>query len=131
MPRVEEVARSALAAVDTDAHVELACLWLNERIQEAAAYGKFRFLRLTRSITWPAVVQTGSVTIAQGDTKVTGDNTAAALWNQNLKGRMFQTKNVWYRIAQVDPGVLQLETPFSEASVSVGSYKIVAHVQPF
>lgn len=128
MPRLEEVARTSLASVDTDAHLDLAVEWINHRIQEAAAYGKFRFLRLTRSVTWPAPVHAGTVSIAQGDVRVTGDLTAVAAWGSSLVGRRFQARNVWYDISQQAAGVLTLETPFTEADVVGGSYRIVQHV---
>src|SRR5947207_11163963 len=119
MPRVEAIARSALASVDTDAHVDLAVLWVNERIQEAAAYGKFRFLRLVRSISWPATVHAGTVSVTQGSKVVTPDATALAAWSPAFaRSRVIQTGNsaIWYPIAQVTASQLELESPFTEGS---------------
>jgi hypothetical protein len=131
VPKVEQVVRSALAAVETDAHVDIGILWCNERIQEAAAYGKFRFLRLTRSVLWPATVSQGTVSATRGETKVIPDVVAAAAWSPSFaRKRVIQMGNsaIWYPIDQVTSDHLTLQSPFSEPSVTVTSYKIVQQV---
>jgi len=127
MPKVEDVARSALAALDTTAHLELAAEWVNEALAEACAYGPFRFLRRQVTVNWPGPVTAGTVSVAQDSPVVTGNAAAQAEWSPNLIGRAFKASVTWYDITGVDGGPsLRLETPFTESTVSSGSYSIVA-----
>lgn len=131
MPRhsVDEVARSALAAIDTDAGFTRTVRWASDRFRELSTRLHLRSLRKVGVITLPAIVDDGTATIARGASVVTGNATAQAAWTDDLVGRWVRLRTVWYEIGNVlrSAGVtsLQLTSPFTENDVSAGAYKII------
>ena len=122
---VEEVARSALAAVACDAALPLAGQWVYERITELASGGRLRAYRRLLETTVAAPITAGTVTVAQGGKLVTGDATAAAAWSEAIVGRFFQGAIVWHEIVGVSGTVLTLAEPYTEAALAASSYRIV------
>jgi len=129
MATVEQVARSALAAIDSSAILPLAAQWCSERLAEAAARTKFRFLRGLGAFVIPPVMQTGLVTVRRGSRVVIGDVVAQAAWSNALVGRFFQIvpRVTWTEIVAFDPSTntLELGPPFAEEDVTAGAYRIV------
>lgn len=124
MATFEDVARSALAAVDCDASYVLAAQWAVERYQQLSSRLRFRHLRELGSVTVPATYTTGTVTIARGGSTVTGVATA---WTKDLEGRFMRMRVNWYKVMQVPSATsIVLNQQFSEDSVSAGTYHIVA-----
>lgn len=124
----EEVARSALAAVDCDASYVLAAQWAAERYQQLCSRLRFRHMRVIGRLTTPAVYDTGTVTIARGGEVVTGVATA---WTNALEGRFIRFSVNWYKILKVASATsMTLDQPLSEASVTAGTYKIVSRQIP-
>lgn len=124
-PTVEDVARAALAAADTEVALILAEQWVTERYANIASRTPLRALHRTAELIVPAVVSAGAATVTAGAETVTGDATAQAAWSSDLVGRYIQLKTAWYRIAGVTSDVLQLEAPYAEDAVTAGSYRIV------
>lgn len=122
--QVEDIATSVLAAVDSDAGVELARTWISERYAEMVGKVRFRHLRRTFSLYVPANYTAGTVNVTQGSPTVVGTGTA---WDQTFVDRYFRYSIVWYRIAAVTPGTqtITLEAPVSEASNTAATYFIV------
>ncbi len=124
-PTCEDVARAALAAVNSDAGIILAEQWVNERYANLAARTTLRALHKTAELIVPAVISIGTVTIASGAGVVTGDATAIAAWGTELVGRYIQLHTAWYEIAGVVNGTLELAGTYSEDTVTATSYRIV------
>jgi hypothetical protein len=133
-PTVEEVARSAWAAVNAEANILLGAQWTGERYAQLASRTALRALRRQGELVVPAVVLAGTVTVSRGTNVVSGDATAQAAWSPALIGRFFQGRTAWYEITGIQSGVgvlngqplLQLAVPFAEADVAGGSYHVVA-----
>lgn len=126
---VDDVARSALSSLDTDAGLLRAVGWASDRFRELTTKIRLRCMRRIGEISLPATINTGAVTIARGASLITGNAAAQAVWSPDLIGRHIRIRVVWYEIAGVTrvSGVtsLQLASPFSEASVTAVAYKII------
>lgn len=125
MSTVDEVARSAITAVGSDAGLLLAIGWASERYRQLASRTKFRHLRQVGELVVPAAISDGLVTVNEGERTVTGDATAVAAWSDDLVGRFFRGRRSWYRIEAVSGGVLTLRSVFAEDSLAAGAYDIV------
>jgi hypothetical protein len=125
-----EIARSSLAAVNTDANVLLAARWVNDRFRQLASRARLRSLRQVGSLVLPAPVTAGVATITRGSKFVTGDATAQAAWSTALEGQHFKARVVWYQITKVQGNQLELENPFAEDDVADGSYRVVQRYTP-
>jgi hypothetical protein len=133
-PTVEDAARAALAAVDSQAGIIVASQWVSERYQQLAARTTLRHLRRLGTVTIPGVVTTGTVEVTQGSAIVEGDATAVASWSMAMVGRQFQVDKVWYTITGMELGRedallqsrLYLEPAYAEATNAAATYKIVA-----
>lgn len=126
-PVVEDVARAALAAVDSDIALILVAQFVGERYADLAARTPLRALHRVGTLRVPGVVTAGTITVTRDATTVAGDATAAAAWSaepESVVGRFFQAQTAWYRILSVTPGALRIE-PFAEDSVATGGYRIV------
>jgi len=127
---VESVARSALAALATEANIILACQWVSDRYAQLAGKTTLPSLRRTGALTIPAAMQAGTVALTQGSNTVIGDATAAAAWTADLVGRYFQVAEAWYKITDRQGATLILETPIVEATQATTAYRIVARYLP-
>lgn len=134
MATVEDVAYSALAAIDTNAGISRAIRWTSERLQELHNKVKLRAVREIGEIVIPATIDDGTASVTRGDTIITGDATAQPAWagvDATLVGRYirFTSRNEWYRIGSVvtTAGVtsLRLESEFADDTVTSGAYKII------
>jgi hypothetical protein len=126
---IDDVARSALASLDTDAGFLRAVGWASDRFHELATKLRLRSLRRIAQITLPATISDGTVTVNRGDFVVTGDATAQAAWSDDLIGRSIRVRTVWYDIAGVvrsgGTTSLQLATEFTENDASATTYKVI------
>lgn len=125
MATIFEIARSSLAAINTDANVLLASKWVNDRFRQLASRARLRSLRRVGSLVISAPVIAGVATITRGSKFVTGDATAQAAWSTSLTGQHFKALVVWYEIINVQGNQLELEQPFAEDDVTAGAYKVV------
>lgn len=126
---VESVARAALGDLAVDATGLLnGKRWVNDRLAELAGRQRLRQLRRLGELTIPAPITTGTVTVTQGSTTVTGNAAAAAAWSIAVQGRSLRIQRVWYTIAGTDllNNVLFLDQPYSEDSASGVGYELVA-----
>lgn len=131
MPLVEDVARAALAAIDTDAGLMRSIKWTIERYDELASRVRLKHLRRVAELTLPAPVTTGLATVTAGDTLVVGNVDALVAWsNLDLVGRWFRAAQNYYEIAALEPLGLRLKSPWTEAAVGALSYKIIARFVP-
>lgn len=130
MATVDDVAYSALAALDTDAGISRAIRWTSERLQELHTKLKLRSLREVGALSLPAAISAGTASATRDSTTVTGDATAQAAWTDELIDRhiRFTGRNEWYRIVSVvrtsSSTALRLEAPFADDDVSSGAYTI-------
>lgn len=131
MPTLEDVIRSALAELNSDAGLPACETWAQERYAELVAGFRPRQLRQVGSLTIPAAVTTGTISITQGQSVVTGDGTAMNAWaalGESLVGRHIRIGRIWSRIAAlVDLPTIQLglDAPYPEDDVTDGAYAIV------
>jgi hypothetical protein len=120
----ESIARSALAAIGSDASLLLAATWVSERYQNIVSRIRFRSLRRVGEFIAPATYTTGTVTATQGSNVIIGTNT---LWTGDLEGRHFRPKTNWYRISKVVSATeLHLDSEFVENTITNNSYRICA-----
>src|SRR3990170_1068334 len=103
-PTVEDAARAALAAVDSQAGIIVAAQWVSERYQALASRTALRHLRRVGTVTVPAAVTAGTVEVTHGSPIVEGDPTAVAAWSVAMVGRQFQVDHVWYGVQSVELG---------------------------
>lgn len=128
MATVSEVARSALAKLNSSAGHLLAAQWINDRYRHVAARTKLGSLREIGELTVPAIVTAGTVTTTQGSRTVTGDATAAAAWSPALVGQAFRASTVWYTVEGISGTTLTLASAFAETAVTASSYTIAAQI---
>ena len=116
---VEDLGRSVLAAIDTDAGLLRTIRWTSERYRELCNRAKFRHLRRIGEVNIPAPVTTGLATVTRDSNVVTGDVNASPTWDSTLIGRHFRAQVVWYEIVNVIPSAtaaqLILRSKYSEA----------------
>jgi hypothetical protein len=127
MTTVEEVARSVVAALHTDAGYLLASRWVSERYRQLCSRSRFRHLRRVGVLAVPANVTAGTVTVARGSRVVTGDATARAAWSNALVGRFVRASVTWYEVDEITAsGDLHLVVEYAESDVTAGTYVVVA-----
>ena len=122
---VEAVARSVLAALDTQAGHLLAAQWVSDRYRRIASRVRFRHLRQVGELVIPAATTTGLATATQGSRTVTGDATAQAAWAALPPGtyHMRLTDAPWYAVESVGSSLL-LTSEYAEASSASAGYTL-------
>ncbi len=123
---VGEVARSVLAALDTQAGHLLAAQWVADRYRRIASRVRFRHLRQVGELTIPAATTTGTVTVTQGSRTVTGDATAQAAWAALAPGTYHFCISVapWYAVESIGTSLL-LQSAYVEATSAGAGYTLV------
>lgn len=121
---VEQAARQLVGSLDTDAGFLLAAQWIDKRYQQLVTKVRPRHLRKLGEVVVPGRYSTGTVTVTQGSTTVTGDSTG---WTSTLEGRYFRTGSNWYQIDTVGGATsLTLSSTYTEVDAGPGlSYDIV------
>lgn len=136
MATVDDVARSALGALDTNAGFLRAVAWTVERLREVNNRVKLRSLRCIGEVVIPATIETGTAAVTRGSHNVTGNAAAQAVWTEDIIGRYlrFTSRNHWYRIAGVTRAgstlEIRLDSEFADDDVSAGAYQIVQRFTP-
>ncbi len=150
MLTVDDVARSALNAVGSNAGLLQAIRWVSDRYRQLGNRGKLRALRRIDQLVIPAAITDGTATFTRGSNLVTGDATASSAWitgtstanaddapplntpapQHSVVGRWIRYKRVWYKIVDLSVtasggATLRLSTPVAEDSASGAAYKIV------
>jgi len=132
MPTVGDCARSALAAIDTNAGLPRAAKWVSERYRELSARTRLRHLMQTGEILLPAPTTAGTVTVTPGSNIIIGDSATSTVWNTNLIGQFIRIQVAWYEIVDVVPFAafvnpqLILKAPYTETASGAGTgYRIV------
>lgn len=129
MPTVEEVARQARAAIDSDLDLVIIGQWVSDSFRQAASIVRLRGLRQLGTITTKAPVTAGLATATNGSNVVTGDATAQAAWDSTLVGMHFRSAVNWYEIQSVtSTPTLVLTSDYTEETVTAGGYEIVERV---
>ena len=131
MDSVQEVARSVLGAIATDAGHVLVARWVAERYTELVSKVRYRHLRQIGEVIVPATVTAGTVTVTQNSPVVVPDATALAAWTAlpmtALVGRSIRVQEQeWYLIEQVVGTTLVLQVPYVSATVAGAGYQIAA-----
>lgn len=142
---VDDVARSALAAVGSNAGLLQAIRWTSDRYRQLANKGKLRALRRIEQLIIPAAITDGTATFTRGSALVTGSAAAVTAWTtgqslvntddeqpnllvpeHSVIGRYIRYRRVWYRVAGLEPnGQLRLATPVAEDDSTDVNYKLV------
>lgn len=130
----EDVARAALAAIDTDAGLVRAVRWTSERYRELTNRANFRHLRRVGELNLPAPIGNGGgniilptppnfglATVTRDSNIVTGDTTSSPFWTSALIGRHFRAQVNWYEIVDVNSSAtaakLILKSNYAESPV--------------
>jgi hypothetical protein len=138
---VDDVARSTLSAVGSNAGQLLAIKWTSDRYRQLSNRGNLRALRRVAQITIPASIESGGTdgavdgglaTFTRDSDIVTGNATAVATWSslgQDIVGRYIRYRRVWYKVVNVEPvGAdvqLRLENTVAEPDSTDTAYKLV------
>lgn len=148
MTTVDDVARSTLAAVGSNAGLLQAIRWTSERYRQLSNRGKLRALRRIDQLVIPAAITDGTATFTRGSTVVTGDATAQAAWTtgtsttnsdneapnienppHSVVGRYIRYRRVWYKVVGLEPNganvQLRLANPVAEDDSTSVNYKLV------
>ena len=125
---VSDVATSVLAATASDAGLQLAVNWLNDRYKELVSRARMRQLRNYGSVFVPAPISAGTVNVTQGST--------TAILSTPLSGSAvgwtIRANIVWYVVvAQAGDNVtLTLDSAYSESSNAAAGYYLVQRYIP-
>ena len=139
---VDDVARSTIAAVGSNAGLLQAIKWTSDRYRQLANRGKLRALRRIAQITIPAAIESGGTdgavdgglaTFTRDSDIVTGNATAQATWlslGADIVGRYIRYRRVWYKVVNVEPlagpsAQLRLENTCTEPDSTDTAYKLV------
>lgn len=132
---VDDVARETLSAVGSNAGQLQAIKWVSQRYRQLCQRGKMRHLRVTGEVVIPRALGgdttvDGTVSAERDSNIVTGDATAQASWaslgQDDLAGRFFRYRRVWYEIDGLEPdGNLRLKSLVAEEDSSDVDYRIV------
>lgn len=128
MPTIEDVARGALALIDSDTDFLTAGKFVAERYKELAGRARFRHLRRIGQVALPGVLASGVVSVTPEHEVVTGDATAQAAWASHSPvgwslrvGRSM----TWYEVVGLVDGELRLSVPWAEAALVEQPYRLV------
>ena len=125
MATLESVATKTLAQLGMDANLALATSWARDRYTDLLSVCKLNQARRLGTLTVPANITAGTVSITQDTTLVTGDATAAAAWPADIpidEGWFIRLGTPWYRVVSRTALTLTLATPYTESTVSSGTY---------
>lgn len=129
MTTVIDVARDALASLNTGASVVLAAKWVANRYRQLASRTRLRSLREIGEVVIPAEIVAGVATITRGSKIVAGDSAAQSAWaatTEQITRSYFRARVVWYEIESISGGQqITLKSEFAEDDITAGSYKIV------
>ncbi len=126
MDTIEDVARSVLAALGSDANILNASVWAADRYQQLCSRARFRHLRQIGELPISGSITGGAITVTRGSNIVLGDVTAQAAWSNALEGRWLRVRITWYEIVRWLGTSLQLAVPFAEDDqVATTTYVIV------
>lgn len=129
---VDDLARSALSCVASNAGIGQVIKWASERYRQLSNQGRMRHLRKVGEVVIPAVVTDGLITATRGSNVVVGDTDAQTAWaaEPDLHGRHFRFRRNWYRINMVSGTNLILDSEVSEEDSTDTAYKIVQRDVP-
>src|SRR5262245_1089758 len=129
---VEDVARAALSALDTDAGLPRAIRWTAERYRELTNRSRFRHLMRTGEIVLPPPVTTGTLTVTPGSNVLSALNSDAQVAilaaGDNITGRFIRIQVAWYEIADyvAAQAKIILKSPYTETASGAGTgFRIV------
>lgn len=122
---VEDIARSLVAALASDAGFVLASQWVADRYKQIAARARLKSTRFVSAISVPAAIAAGTVSATRGSRSVVGNATAAAVFNVTVVGRSIRMRAAWYDIEAYSTSGLTLATPYAEDDGTTLSYQIV------
>lgn len=127
--KLGDIARSVLAAVASDAGLELAGRWLNERYVEFCARTRLHQLRSVGQVYVPAPLTAGTVNATLGSNQVVGTSTAFTNAHVNC---FFRYSVVWYRIIAVNATTqtLTLDSLVGEDTNTAATYFVVHRYIP-
>lgn len=125
LPTVEDIARQAVAALNSSADFVLASQWVDQRYQQLSNQFQFRHNRRVGEIVIPAPINTGTVTATRGSKVITGNAAAQAVWSNDIVGRFIRVARNWYEIEGFIDSEVRLVSDYAEDDASGASYDIV------
>ena len=136
MATVADVARSAIAAVDSSAGLLLCSQWVAERYSQFIRRGHMRHMRTVREMTIPATITAGTVTWNSDTYKITPDDTAYAEMSNDIVGWHIRLGggNTWYEIVDyslTDQGgaifawTIRVASKITDDTTTTGTYELV------
>lgn len=103
----------------------LCSLYVNKAYRRAATYDRWSGLRIEKDVRVPLIYSTGTVTVVNGSTTVTG---SATVWTSSMVGRQFMAQALApvYTISAVDAvgQTLTLDRSYERESASGITYEI-------
>jgi hypothetical protein len=112
---VEEVARSVLGDLNSDAGILRAIRWVIERYQELTTRTRLRQLRRVVQVHVPAPLQGVGVTLTVGSPTVVVTTSPSPVTQAHV-GWWFRASAVWYEIAAVHATSFTLTVPFEDTT---------------
>jgi len=127
MSTVADVARSALAAVDSSAGLVLCSQWVAERYKQFVRRARMRHLRTVRQLELPAPYTTGTFAITQGSANCTPNAAAIAVLPLGLADYYirFAPGATWYVVLEYDGTTLTLTSPVTDDTATASTYELV------
>lgn len=135
MVTVDDVARSAMSSIATNAGLLHCINWADERYRQLTSRVRMRHLRKVGEIVIPAPITDGAATITRGSDVVVGDTDARTAWatvTEPGDGTWYiRVRRVWYVVAgRTDDNDLQLQSIVAEDDTSDTAYKLVRRYHP-
>ena len=145
---VDDVARSAIAAIGSSANLAHAIRWTSDRYRQLSNRGKLRALRVVDQLVIPAAITDGTATFTRGSDIVTGNATAQAAWvsavstanadnesNPPIVGRYMRYRRVWYKVVALESdgaggSQIRLANNVAEDTSTAVTYKLVQRHTP-
>lgn len=130
MSKVEDVARSAIAAVDSSVGLVLCSQWVAERYRQFVRRARLRHLRTVRQLTLPVPITFGTISITSGSLTVTPNSTALDAIDA-VGGTIaeyyirFAPGNTWYVVDTYNGATIHLTSVVTDATNTAATYQLV------
>lgn len=124
MTSLETVATTVLADLNIEGNFVLAARWAKDRYVDLLTNVNLNQARRFGSLTLPANLSDGTVSVTQDTTTVTGNAAAQTAWatQGSLIGWHFRGSREWYKIVGQTTSTLTLHIEYSEDTITAGTY---------
>lgn len=126
---IKDIARSALAAVDSTAGLVLCAQWVSERYRQFVRRGHLRSLRTVEHLYLPAPLTTGAMSIVAGSAVVTPNAAAITALGHATDYTdhyiRFAPGTTWYAVQSWNGAVLRLTSAVTETTATAAGYTML------